>query len=186
MAKSVRFAVRTVYRKVLKCGREMFGHCSEVVRKPIETSAKHHENRYENCADLSKRRSVILHSSESGIEQPVQVVRQADSDDQLIALWLHGRPDHTQRAYRAEMDRFILYIEKPLRLVKRVDIQEFIDHLTESSLKPSSFYRAMSAVKSLFAFGFRLGYLQSTLAVPSRYPASETNWLNGFSVKPRY
>ena len=72
------------------------------------------EDRNESCADLSKRIAVILHSSESGNEQPVQVVRQADSDDQLIALWLHGRPEHTQRAYRAETDRFVLYVEKPL------------------------------------------------------------------------
>ncbi len=67
------------------------------------------ENRNENCADLRKRRVVILHSPESGIE----TTRQADTDDQLIGLWLHGRPEHTQRAYRAEADRFLSYVEKP-------------------------------------------------------------------------
>ena len=152
------------------------------------------ENKYESCADLSKRIAVILHSSESGIEQPVQVVRQADSDEQLIALWLHGRPEHTQRAYRADMDRFILYIEKPLRSVKLVDIQGFIDHLNESRLKPSSVHRAMSAVKSLFAFGFRLGYLQFDIGRAIKIPSfrdelaerilSETEVLRIISLEP--
>ncbi len=118
------------------------------------------ENQDESCADLSKRSHVILHSPESGIVGPTETNRQADSDEQLMALWLHGRPDHTQRAYRAEADRFIGYVEKPLRSVKLIDLQAFADHLDEAGLKPSSIHRAMSAVKSLFAFGFRLGYLQ--------------------------
>jgi integrase/recombinase XerD len=118
------------------------------------------ENQNESCADLGKRRDVILHSPESGIVEPTETTRQADSDEQLVALWLHGRPDHTQRAYRAEVDRFMGHVEKPLRSVKLIDIQSFADHLGEAGLKPSSIYRALSAVKSLFAFGFRLGYLQ--------------------------
>jgi integrase/recombinase XerD len=125
------------------------------------------ENQDESCADLSKRSAIILHSPESGIE----TVRQADSDDQLVALWLHGRPEHTQRAYRAEVDRFILYVAKPLRSVRLVDIQGFNDHLNESGLKPSSVHRAMSAVKSLFAFGFRLGYLQFDVGRAIKIPS---------------
>jgi integrase/recombinase XerD len=129
------------------------------------------EDRNENCADLGKRSVVILHSPESGIEQPIQTVRQADSDDQLVALWLHGRPEHTQRAYRAEVDRFILYVGTPLRSVRLTDIQRFSDHLTESGLKPSSVHRAMSSVKSLFAFGFRLGYLQFDVGRAIKIPS---------------
>ena len=87
------------------------------------------ENQDESCADLRKRSIVILHSPESGIVGPTETTRQADSDDQLIGLWLHGRPSHTQRAYRAEADRFIGYVEKPLRSVKLIDIQSFADHL---------------------------------------------------------
>lgn len=112
----------------------------------------------EECSDLRTRRSVILRSPESG-EQTSQIIRQADSDEQLIDLWLHGRPKHTERAYRRESDRFIEFVAKPLRTVKLIDLQSFADHLAES-LKPSSVHRAVSAVKSLFAFGFRLGYFQ--------------------------
>ena len=148
------------------CGRrrEVAGKCLAAVRELCrflsESVRKMSENQDESCADLSKRSHVILHSPESGIVGPTETTRQADSDEQLMALWLHGRPDHTQRAYRAEADRFIGYVEKPLRSVKLIDLQAFADHLDEAGLKPSSIHRAMSAVKSLFAFGFRLGYLQ--------------------------
>ena len=81
--------------------------CSGSVRNSMESVRKMNENQNENCADLRKRSDVILHSPESGIAGPNETTRQANSDDQLIALWLHGRPDHTQRAYRAEVDRFM-------------------------------------------------------------------------------
>ena len=138
---------------------------------PTESVRKMSENQDESCADLSKRRVVILHSVESGIVVPSETTRQADSDDQLIALWLHGRPEHTQRAYRTEADRFMEYVEKPLRSVKLIDIQSFADYLGEAGLKPSSVHRAMSAVKSLFAFGFRLGYLQFDVGRAIRIPS---------------
>jgi integrase/recombinase XerD len=128
------------------------------------------EDRYEDCADLSKRSAVILHSPESGNEQPVQVIQQADSDDQLIDLWLHGRSAHTQRAYRTEVDRFLLYVDKPLRSVRLIDIQSYADHLSGLDLKATSIHRALAAVKSLFAFGFRLGYFQFDTARPLKVP----------------
>lgn len=131
----------------MKTVRNLF----EVLTKGVR---KMSEDRSEDCADLSKRSPVILRSPESPNEQ---VIRQADSDDQLLQLWLHGRPTHTQRAYKREAHRFMVFIDKPLRFVKLIDIQTYADHLV---LKTSSIHRAMSAVKSLFAFGFRLGYFQ--------------------------
>ena len=110
----LRFECGPCTESVERVAGRLFGHCSEVCGNPSKRVRKMSENQNESCADLGKRSAVILHSSESGIEQPVQIVRQADSDDQLIGLWLHGRPEHTQRAYRAEVDRFILYVDKPL------------------------------------------------------------------------
>lgn len=127
------------------------------------------EDRSENCTDLSTIRDIIMHSPESGRETLGPIIQQADSDDQLIELWLHGRPDNTQRAYRNEIDRFIVLVRKQLGSVKLVDIQSFADHLCES-LKPSSVHRALSAVKSLFAFGFRLGYLQFDIGRAMKLP----------------
>jgi len=116
------------------------------------------EDPSEKCSELGTISPVILRSPESHSDQ-TQITQQADSDHQLVELWLHGRPKHTQRAYRREADRFIDFVEKPLRSVKLMELQSFADHLGES-LKPPSVHRAMSAVKSLFTFGFRLGYFK--------------------------
>ena len=37
-----------------------------------------------------------------------QIVNQAEIDGQVLALWIHGRSKHTQRAYSAKADRFRL------------------------------------------------------------------------------
>jgi integrase/recombinase XerD len=123
-------------------------------------------------------RSVILHSPENpkyelvptGNSAPL-IVQQADSDQHLIDLWLHGRSRHTQRAYRRDAEQLLAAIQKPLRQITLGDLQQFAVQLAESGLEPTSIYRSMSAVKSLFAFGHRLGYLQFDVARPLRLPA---------------
>ena len=123
-------------------------------------------------------RSIILHPHENPVTGLVPVAttvlvipQQADSDQHLIELWLHGRSRHTQRSYRADAKRFLGSVVKPLHGVTLGDIQGFAGHLVESGLEPSSAYRTMSAVKSLFAFGHRLGYLPFDVARPLRLPA---------------
>lgn len=99
------------------------------------------------------------------------VPQQAESDQHLIDLWLHGRSRHTQRAYRADAERFLAAVERPLHRITLGDLQQFAGQLVESGLEPTSVYRSLSAVKSLFAFGHRLGYLQFDVARPLRLPA---------------
>jgi integrase/recombinase XerD len=99
------------------------------------------------------------------------VPQQAESDRHLIDLWLHGRSRHIQRAYRADAERFLEAVEKPLHRISLGDLQQHASRLAESGLEPSSVYRTMSAVKSLFAFGHRLGYLPFDVARPLRLPA---------------
>jgi site-specific recombinase XerD len=94
---------------------------------------------------------------------------QASSDDQVLAIWLHGRPLHTQRAYRADIDRFRAGTEKPFRQVTLSDLQQFADSL--STLAPASRYRTLSALKSLLAFAHRIGYLPYDVARALRLPA---------------
>ncbi len=88
---------------------------------------------------------------------PVATVAQATSDDHLIALWLHNRSAHTQRAYRADIARFQAHVAAPFRALTLGALQDFADSL--AGLKPSSRVRTLAAVKSLLAFGHRLGYL---------------------------
>jgi integrase/recombinase XerD len=91
------------------------------------------------------------------------------SDDQLVAIWLHGRAAHTQRAYRADVRRFRAGAGKSLSLVTLVDLQEFADSLAD--LAPASRYRVISAVKSVLAFGHQAGYLSFDVGRALRLPA---------------
>jgi integrase/recombinase XerD len=92
----------------------------------------------------------------------------ADSDCGLVELWLHGRPAHTQRAYRSDIQRFRLRAGKPFGRVTLFDLQEFSDWLAD--LGPASRYRALSAIKSLLAFGHRIGYLPFDVGRALRLP----------------
>jgi len=93
----------------------------------------------------------------------------ASSDSQLLEIWLHGRSRHTQRAYRADVERFQLAAGKALRAITLPDLQQFADSV--SALAPASRYRTLSAIKSLLAFGHRIGYLPFDVGRALRLPA---------------
>jgi integrase/recombinase XerD len=102
----------------------------------------------------------------SGMLAPVPP--QARSDRQLIELWLYGRPPHTQRAYAGDIARFLGGAGKSLPEVTLGDLQAFADSL--GGLAPASRYRTLSAVKSLLAFGHRIGYLAFDVGRVLRLP----------------
>jgi integrase/recombinase XerD len=99
----------------------------------------------------------------------VRPLVQAQSDDQLIELWLHSRPASTQRAYRADVARFRAFVHKELRQVTLADLQAFAETL--APLAEATRYRCLSAVKSLFAFGHLLGYFPFDVGRVLRLPA---------------
>ena len=92
----------------------------------------------------------------------------ATQDDQLLDIWLHGRSPHTQRAYRADIERFRAVKLKALGAATLPDLQEFADSL--HALAPASRYRTLSALKSLLAFGHRIGYLPFDVGRALRLP----------------
>lgn len=100
---------------------------------------------------------------------PALGLTQSSSDDQLLEIWLHGRSIHTQRAYRADVGRFRDGAGKLLRFVTLTDLQHFSDSLV--GLAPASRYRTLSTIKSLLAFGHRVGYLPLDVGHVLRLPA---------------
>ena len=72
-----------------------------------------------------------------------QIVKQAHNDEQVIALWLHGRSPHTQKAYSSDIVRFLKFVNKQLRFITLGDLQGFADSLTEENLKPASQHRML-------------------------------------------
>ena len=93
----------------------------------------------------------------------------ASSDDQLLEIWLHGRSLHTRRAYRADIERFQLGAGKAWRQITLSEVQQFADSLGD--LAPASRYRTLSSLKSLLAFGHRIGYLPFDVGRALRLPA---------------
>jgi integrase/recombinase XerD len=109
--------------------------------------------------------------------RPADVLRdraEASNEDHLIELWLHERSRHTRRAYRADVGRFRAWAGKPLGAVTLTDLQAFARTLEGAD---ASRYRSLSAVKSLLAFGHRLGYLPFDVGRALRLP-SVRNRLN--------
>ncbi|MGC4033108.1 MAG: tyrosine-type recombinase/integrase [Tepidisphaeraceae bacterium] len=104
--------------------------------------------------------------------QPTEAICESspDSGSRLIDLWLHGRPQTTQRSYRAAADRLTTHIRKPLHQMTLGDLQGFADSLDAAALRPATRRRLLAATKSLFSFGHGLGYLPFDTAKPLRLP----------------
>jgi site-specific recombinase XerD len=95
---------------------------------------------------------------------------QARSDAELLALWLHGRAAHTQRAYQRAVGRFLASVRKPLPAVTLGDLQAFAADLEAAGLAPASRRLTLAAVKSLLAFGQRVGYLRFDVGAAVKLP----------------
>jgi len=99
----------------------------------------------------------------------IALAHEASSDHQLIAIWLYGRSPHTRRAYEADVKRFRQAFSKSFKDIRLADLQAFAESL--AGLAPASRYRTLSAVKSLLAFGHRIGYLRFDVGRALRVPA---------------
>ena len=99
------------------------------------------------------------------------MARQADSDTEMIQLWLHGRSSHTQRAYRHDIARFLTYAKRPLAMVALRDVQGFSDSLV--GLADASKARKLATVKSLLTFAQKIGYLQYNVGAAVEIPKSK-------------
>lgn len=110
-----------------------------------------------------QKRELMIHQSCDVMQS------QASSDDQVLAMWLHGRSKSTARAYAADAAAFLAYVAKPLRMVTVGDVQGFADHV--SGLATASQARKLSAVKSLLTYAHRLGFVAFNVGAPVRIPA---------------
>ena len=88
---------------------------------------------------------------------PLPTVRteQAANDDQVIAMWLHGKSTGTIRAYSLDAGNFLSSSGKGIRAVTVGDLQKWTDSLQGSANRKN---RAIMAVKSLLTFSSKIGY----------------------------
>ena len=97
-------------------------------------------------------------------------VSQADNDLHLINLWLHGKSEHAQEAYMRDVEQFVDFVDLPLASVRLEHFWNWADHLVRLELKPSTQARKLAAIKSLFSFGHRVGYLQFNVGAAVTLP----------------
>jgi integrase/recombinase XerD len=98
----------------------------------------------------------------------IEPIAQADNDTQVIAMWLHGRPSTTQRAYAYEVQSLLTTVIKPLKQITLGDLQGYFSGL--EGLAPTSQGRAINVAKSLFSFAQRIGYLNFNPCAAIRSP----------------
>lgn len=120
-------------------------------------------------SELTNRAEIVARADAAADSPASRRVDEAHTDAQLLALWLHGKRPHTQRAYAADVERLLASVDKPLQAITLGDLQAFADSLDD--LQPNSRKRMLSSVKSLFTFGHKLGYLRFNVAAALRIPS---------------
>ena len=104
----------------------------------------------------------------SGTVHPVAA--QASSDDEVVGLWLASfRSIHTKRGYLIDIRAFRAFVDHPFSSVSLGHVQAFAAGL--SGLASASASRRLSAVKSLFGFCHKIGYLAFDVSIPVPLPA---------------
>ena len=101
----------------------------------------------------------------------MQLVAQNTTDVQLVRLWLssgkRAGSTATQDTYRRIVDRFFAAVGKPLQAVTLTDLQYWRESLTGSAATQRTH---IAAVRSLFAFAVKVGYLRMSPAVMLETP----------------
>lgn len=93
------------------------------------------------------------------------------NDEMLIEMWLNSdKLATTRRAYIKDIERFMAFVGKPLQEVKLDDFQRFVMHLNSLDLQPASQARPIRAVKSLFTFAYKTGYMPFNVGVLVKPP----------------
>lgn len=101
----------------------------------------------------------------------MQLVAQGTTDAQLVYLWLHSGKragsTATQDTYSRIVQRFFACVGKPLQAVTLSDLQDWRETLTGSAATQRT---NIAAVRSLFAFAVKVGYLRMSPAVMLETP----------------
>ncbi len=96
---------------------------------------------------------------------------QANDDMHLISLWLQGKSPHSQEAYELDVEQFVDFVDKPLTEVKLQHFWDWVDNLKQKGALPATQARKLAAVKSLFSFAHRIGYLRFNVGAAVTLPS---------------
>ena len=88
----------------------------------------------------------------------------ADSDDQLISLWISQKATTTQQTYSMVVQQLFSFTGKPLKEIKLDDLTLWLESFRLRQVAIPTLNNKLAAIKSLFSFGVKTGYLQSNPA----------------------
>ena len=75
-----------------------------------------------------------------------RIPQQAESDEQLIKLWLHGRSKHTIKGYTNDINIFGEFTHKSLRTTTLQNLQDYADYLITKDYASTTIKRMLCAV----------------------------------------
>lgn len=132
--------------------------------QPAKASEKHGLEKRERAVAPPDQAAPLNAPAEDGFQH-------AGSDPELVRLWLAGKSENTQRAYRRDLEEFIDYVDKPIQTITLGDAQGFKKYLeVERELATATVSRKLATVKSLFTFAHKIGYVQFNTGRPLRQP----------------
>ncbi len=89
----------------------------------------------------------------------------ATTDNEIITLWLSDKTYLTVKSYQRQINQFISFVGKELSEVMYEDFMQYKGFMKMKGYKASTMRTKLTAVKSLFSFGTKLGYLSANVAV---------------------
>lgn len=101
----------------------------------------------------------------------MQRLTRAKNDLELIALWLQNKPSRlTQKQYQLNVRQFLNFVGCELNEVRIENVQGFVTMLAMKGYKPSTIKGKLNSIKSLFSFGFQVGFLPNNVTVLVKSP----------------
>ena len=119
------------------------------------------------------------------MRRDLMVVPEGTTEDKLIELWVRlKKSEHTQRAYRRDIEVFRAFVEKPLDQVTLEDALDFCDNLDEieiidkrgkaKPLEDNSKRRILNAVKSFYSFAYTSGIFRANVLAAVKPPSAKS------------
>ncbi len=98
-----------------------------------------------------------------------------DSDQTLVRRWLAEKSPGTQDEYARDLERFVDFVDLPLRYVTLGHLQDYREHLADQGYAKSTQKRKLSAIKSIFTFGTELQYFAHNVGAALSTPRARNN-----------
>jgi integrase/recombinase XerD len=89
----------------------------------------------------------------------------ATNDQEIITLWLSDKTFLTVKSYDRQIKQFFNFVGKELNKVMYEDFMQYKAFMRMKGYKSSTMRTKLTAVKSLFSFCTKLGYLNANVAV---------------------